>query len=163
MIPKWYVYIFWVIHVNCHHMWWQELSITKKKLKDLHDSNLNNKEILFTYCGNLPFNTVYNSIETFCTKLKERNKKTLSSKKQIMSFGKKVFINFDREQTQIFLGIPSGKLGSKDTIIWPWPLNCSWPPDRTSGSWLQQRTKGGLCQKSLASSNKWPSTSATKS
>ncbi len=118
-------------------------SLTKKKLKDLHDSNLNNKEILFTYCGNLPFNTVYNSIETFCTKLNERNKKTLSSKKQIMSFGKKVFINFDREQTQIFLGIPSGKLGSKDTIIFK--MLTTYLQGQSSKLFVEVRDKKGLC------------------
>ncbi|MBG07376.1 MAG: hypothetical protein CME68_01330 [Halobacteriovoraceae bacterium] len=118
-------------------------SITRKKLQELHDKNLQNKEILLTYCGNLPLSTVYESLEGFCSNLSKRNKNTSYSTKQPLVYGKKVFINFDREQTQIFLGIPSGRLGSKDTIIFK--MLTTYLQGQSSKLFVEVRDKKGLC------------------
>ena len=61
----------------------------------------------------------------------------------MLSYGKKVFINFDREQTQIFLGIPSGKLGSKDTIIFK--MLTTYLQGQSSKLFVEVRDKKGLC------------------
>ena len=118
-------------------------SITRNKLKELHSTNLKNKEILFTYCGNLPLDTVYESLEGFCSDLDKRKQNSSYSQKQIHAYDKKVFVNFDREQTQIFLGIPSGKLGSKDTIIFK--MLTTYLQGQSSKLFVEVRDKKGLC------------------
>ncbi|MDD0854466.1 pitrilysin family protein [Halobacteriovorax sp. GB3] len=120
---------------------------TVKKIKrediiKLHNNNIKKKEILFTYCGDLSLEEVINLVTPRIKDLKKRTTKKLQ-KKSYKSISKHVYIPFDREQTQIFYGVPSGDLNSKENTIFK--MLTSHLSGQSSELFVEVRDRQGLC------------------
>lgn len=118
-------------------------NITTSNLKKIHKDNLTNKDILFTYCGDLEAEEVIKLIEPITSKLKPREFKDSNVKSYEAILDKKIHINFDREQTQIFIGRDGKQLGHKDNIY----LNMltAHLSGQSSSLFVEVRDKQGLC------------------
>jgi zinc protease len=90
--------------------------LSRKRLKEIHDKNLNTNELLFTYCGDLELSEVTRLLHPYTAQLKSRSTKRSIIKKYTPLEDQIIHMPFDREQTQIFIGIPSGKLGTVENI-----------------------------------------------
>ena len=90
--------------------------LNSKKLLGIHKSNLKQKEILFSYCGNQELEEIIELLTDPLKFLPARKVKAPLAKKINPITNQKEFINFDREQTQIFIGFPSGKMGDKENL-----------------------------------------------
>ena len=118
-------------------------SFTKNNLKNTHQNNLKKKEILFTYCGKSDLSDITDFLKKNLDKLDERKKSSINISNIKPIYGKKLFIPFDREQTQIFLGIPSGQLGSKYNIFFKMLTTHLY--GQSSDLFVEVRDKLGLC------------------
>jgi zinc protease len=90
--------------------------LNSKKLLGIHKSNLKKKEILFSYCGNQELEEIIELLTDPLKLLPARKVKAPLAKKINPITNQKEFITFDREQTQIFIGFPSGKMGDKENL-----------------------------------------------
>ena len=82
----------------------------------MHEKNLRNKPIVMTYCGDLGLEEVYDLLLPHTKSLPSRNEKKTSIKSMNPLTEKIVHIPMDREQTQIFMGIPTENFDSKESI-----------------------------------------------
>ncbi len=117
-------------------------NISTQKLKRLHSSNLSNQEILLCYCGDLSENEVIATIENQIGKLKPRKSKKIKLK-PIKPSQKDSYIYFDREQTQIFYGIPTKNLKSSENKILKFVMTHL--SGQSSELFVEVRDKQGLC------------------
>ncbi len=117
--------------------------ISQKMLLDTHKKNLKNQEFLITYCGDLDLEDVVSSLQPFFDKLPSRKSKPLSFKKYKPTVGINKFIKFNREQTQIFYGIPCGKMGSPDNLYLK--MLASHLSGQSSELFVEVRDRQGLC------------------
>lgn len=117
--------------------------LSAKLVKETHQANLKNRELLITYCGDKSFDEVYHQIEEFLDSLPSRRKKPAKSGKVSPKKGEKLFIEFDREQTQIFTGIPTAKLNSKEHI--PLKMLTTHLSGQSSELFVEVRDRQGLC------------------
>lgn len=90
--------------------------LSRKLVNDTHEKNLKTKEILITYCGDLPFEVVEDFCKEHLKSLKPRTPKKLKAKSVKPAKIYKDFIKLDREQCQIFLGLPGYKLNHKNDL-----------------------------------------------
>ncbi len=111
-------------HPYARSLYGSEASLAKlssKMLKDRHQKNLRSQNLLFTYCGDMDIDELLPKIKAAIpvTYLKRRHlvKKIPKKINKIdRSYGKTLGLFFDREQTQIFYGIPTPKLESEEII-----------------------------------------------
>jgi zinc protease len=118
-------------------------SFKSQDIKDLHSKNINDKEILISYCGDLSLEEVGSMINEEIKELSPRAKKKLVKKPFKPVVGTEHFIEFDREQTQIFHFIPSAKLGSKENIVLK--MIATHLSGQSSELFVEVRDKQGLC------------------
>ncbi|MCB9060735.1 MAG: insulinase family protein [Halobacteriovoraceae bacterium] len=113
-------------------------------IKKLHFKNLKNKKIVICYCGNLDKEEIIPIIENSITTLKERTeKKSVKSIKVRPVTDKTYKIPFDREQTQIFYGIPAPALKNNDNLILK--IITAHLSGQSSELFVDVRDKKGLC------------------
>ncbi|WP_127718350.1 pitrilysin family protein [Halobacteriovorax sp. HLS] len=117
--------------------------IKRKNVLDLHRSNLEQKEILISYCGDLSHEEVISLVQQNTQDLGPRKKSKLIKKPVKPIVGKNHFIEFDREQTQIFHFIPSAKLGSKENIVLK--MIATHLSGQSSELFVEVRDRQGLC------------------
>jgi zinc protease len=117
--------------------------ITAKLIKETHQANLKNKEILLTYCGDKSLAEVLSQLDPLLSQLKSRKEKAPKKGKVSPKKGEKKFIPFDREQTQIFTGIPTHPLGHKDNIALK--IVTTHLSGQSSELFVEVRDKQGLC------------------
>jgi zinc protease len=79
-------------------------SFTPDKLKKLHQKNLKSSQLVLTYCGDLDFSSVVNELNDFISSLSGRSSVKKIFKKTKPVSGKKIHLDFKREQTQIIIG-----------------------------------------------------------
>ncbi len=112
-------------------------------LKSIHQKNINKNDILITYCGDQELSEVLDALapmqKTIKTKTLNHHKKRKIISKQ--NFHK--FIYFDREQTQIFYGIPAGPIESYDHVILK--MLTTYLSGQSSELFLEVRDRQGLC------------------
>jgi zinc protease len=118
-------------------------AITQKSLLATHKKNLKNQEILVTYCGDMELNDVMTQLQPFFDGLPTRKSQTLKFKKYKSTVGVEKFISFNREQTQIFYGIPCGKMGSPENLYLKM-LNAHLS-GQSSELFVEVRDRQGLC------------------
>jgi zinc protease len=118
-------------------------SIKRKDLLELHSKNVETKEILISYCGDLAEDEVTALINDRISSLSPRNKTKLVKKPIKPIVGQDHYIKFDREQTQIFHFIPSAKLGSKENIVLK--MIATHLSGQSSELFVEVRDKQGLC------------------
>lgn len=90
--------------------------ISHASLLALHKKNLKTKEVLIIYCGDSALDEVMATLHPIFDELKERKATKINYKKIVSETGKEKFIKFNREQTQIFYGIPCGKTGAPENL-----------------------------------------------
>ncbi len=117
-------------------------NLSEAMVKRTHNSNLKNKEMLITYCGDktleeiLPF--VKNSIATLPARKQVKPKKvSFKYRPQIKA------INFPREQVQIFIGLPIGDFTHKDHVYIK--MISTFLSGQSSELFVDVRDKKGLC------------------
>jgi len=117
--------------------------ISRKAIADMHANNLNKKEILITYCGDLELDEVLEKINPYVSQLKVRAEKPVVAKKFKPQTGEHEFIHFDREQTQIFHAIPTAKLGNKENLYIK--MLTTHLSGQSSDLFVEVRDRQGLC------------------
>ncbi len=117
--------------------------VSAKLIKETHQKNLRNKEILITYCGDKSFDEVYDKLEPLFESLKSRKEKPAKQGKVKPKLGEKIFVEFDREQTQIFTGIPTAPLKHKDHLALK--MLTTHLSGQSSELFVEVRDRQGLC------------------
>lgn len=118
-------------------------AITQKSLVSIHKKNLKNQEMLITYCGDAELQEVLTTLQPLFDKLTPRKTKAVKYKKYKPVVGVERYIPFNREQTQIFYGIPCGKTGSPENLYLKM-LN-SHLSGQSSELFVEVRDRQGLC------------------
>lgn len=118
-------------------------SITQKSLLDTHKKNLKSKEIVLTYCGDADLSEVLSTLKVLFDKLPTRKSQKLNFKKYTSTVGVERFIKFDREQTQIFYGIPCGKMGTPENLYLK--MLTTHLSGQSSELFVEVRDRQGLC------------------
>jgi zinc protease len=118
-------------------------SITRKKLSDLHFSRLEKSEIIFTYCGDLEYDFVLEYLKSHIQSLKPRKveKKKVNPIKVLES--KEIEIDFNREQSHIFIGKPAYSIHHKDDLYLK--MITTYLSGQSSELFVEVRDKQGLC------------------
>lgn len=117
--------------------------LKRTNLKQLHQENLENKELLITYCGDLSLSEVLEHIRPHVDSFAPRSRKKLKAKKMKPLTGDHEFIEFDREQTHLFYAIPVGKLDSIDNLVLK--MITTYLSGQSSPLFVEVRDKQGLC------------------
>ncbi len=117
--------------------------LTANKVKTKHFKQLKNSPLLITYCGDLPLNEVVNYLAPYIAQLKARPETPTPINIPTKIFGVSKHLHFDREQTQIFIGIPTFPLNDKRNIILK--LLTTYLSGQSSELFVDVRDKKGLC------------------
>lgn len=118
-------------------------AVTQKKILDIHKKNLKTKEILFSYCGDATLDEVMENLKPVFDALPARKSTKPIFKKYKSTTGVERFIKFNREQTQIFYGIPTGKMGSPENLYLK--MLTSHLSGQSSELFVEVRDRQGLC------------------
>lgn len=121
-------------------------SIKKLKRTDLealHSKNIKSKELLFTYCGDLSLDEVLELISEYTDGLKARKKVKLKVKKVSKMKSETHHMEFDREQTQIFVGGQTGLSSHKNNVALK--MLTTHLSGQSSELFVDVRDKKGLC------------------
>lgn len=116
---------------------------SKKVLTELHAKRLAKSEMVFTYCGDEDFEIVFDKISKAIKELKPRTKEKDAKKKLKPLTGVKKKIEFQREQTHIFIGRPSYKVGTTEDLYIKM-LN-AYLSGQSSELFVEVRDRQGLC------------------
>ena len=117
--------------------------IKEKQLLDLHKKNLKSKEILITYCGDDELEDILDLLQPLFEKLSSRKTKKMELKKYKPIKNMEKYISFDREQTQIFYGIPCGSMKSKENFYLK--MLTTHLSGQSSELFVEVRDRQGLC------------------
>ncbi len=117
--------------------------ITRKNIQDLHAKNLKNSPILISYCGEQSLEEVLGVLTPLLAPLKPRAEKKIVFKKIKSATGEEHKIFFDREQTQIFYGIPCGNITAKDHVALK--MLTAHLSGQSSELFVDVRDRKGLC------------------
>jgi zinc protease len=112
-------------------------------IKNTHHKQLNNSNLLFSYCGDLPLPAVLENIREKLTPLKPRPLRPTLITTPTKIYGVQKHISFDREQTQIFIGIPTFPLIDNSNIILK--LLTTYLSGQSSELFVDVRDRKGLC------------------
>lgn len=118
-------------------------SLKTETISKLHQKNLKQKEILFTYCGDLSFEEVHAKCLEAFKSLKSRSWKKPVSKSYKPITGDFEFVPFEREQTQIFTGIPTSGMDAQDHIALK--IITAHLSGQSSELFVEVRDRQGLC------------------
>jgi zinc protease len=118
-------------------------SITQNSIHLLHKKNLKNKEIIFTYCGDSSLDDVLELFNPLLEKLAPRKIEKVKFKTYKSTVGVEKFITFNREQTQIFHGIPCGRIGSPENLYLK--MLTTHLSGQSSELFVEVRDRQGLC------------------
>lgn len=117
--------------------------ITQKQLQALHQKNLKSKELILTYCGDAELDDVIDMLSPIVEKVPAKKAQKIKYKPYKSTVGVERFIKFNREQTQIFYGIPSGKMGSPENIYLK--MLTAHLSGQSSELFVEVRDRQGLC------------------
>jgi zinc protease len=118
-------------------------AISQSSLLALHKKNMKSKEILITYCGDAALDEVLDVLYPFFDQLPARKIQKVTYKKYKPTVGVERFISFNREQTQIFYGIPCGKTGSPENLYLK--MLSTHLSGQSSELFVEVRDRQGLC------------------
>ncbi len=116
---------------------------TTQSLKKLHNKNLKTKSILFTYCGDATLEDVLETFHPLLENLTPRKTEKVKYKAYKPIVGVEKFIEFNREQTQIFYGIPCGKSSASENIYLK--MLSTHLSGQSSELFVDVRDRKGLC------------------
>lgn len=118
-------------------------AISQKSLLQLHHKNIKQKEIIFTYCGDSALEDILEIFAPLLEKLSPRTPLKVKFKPYKPTVGVEKFILFNREQTQIFHGIPCGKVGSPENLYLK--MLTAHLSGQSSELFVEVRDRQGLC------------------
>ncbi|MGZ3787086.1 MAG: M16 family metallopeptidase [Bacteriovorax sp.] len=118
-------------------------TISQQSLIQLHRKNLKTKEILFTYCGDSSLDDILEIISPLLAELPARKSQKVIFKPYKPIVGVDKFISFNREQTQIFYGIPCGKTGTPENLYLK--MLAAHLSGQSSELFVEVRDRQGLC------------------
>ncbi|MCT4642241.1 MAG: insulinase family protein [Bacteriovoracaceae bacterium] len=117
--------------------------ITREKLLELHNHRLNNSELLITYCGDKDLDFVKKNLSEIFDSLEPRKKESRSKNKIKPKTNHKLKLDFDREQTQIFIGAPAYKSNQIEDLYLK--MLTSFLSGQSSELFVEVRDRQGLC------------------
>jgi zinc protease len=117
--------------------------INNKVLKDTHANNLNKSELVITCCGDIDADEVIQMVNKYIKDLKPRKFTKTKIKKIKSSLGNTRKIEFDREQTQIFIGTKGYNILEKEDIYLK--MITSHLSGQSSELFVEVRDRQGLC------------------
>ncbi len=117
--------------------------VKRKSLLDLHKSRLDNSEIVFTYSGDQPLSVVRKIVESNIEALKPRAKEKKNKNTIKPINGENIHIDFDREQTHIFLGKPAFSIYKSDDLYLK--MITAYLSGQSSELFVEVRDRKGLC------------------
>lgn len=117
--------------------------INKNLVEKIHFASIQKSELLFSYCGDLEFEDVYQALKQKLNGLKSRPSKKVKIKEKKPQLGKTIKIPFDREQTNIFYGIPCSHMASKENIVLK--MITAHLSGQSSELFVEVRDRQGLC------------------
>lgn len=117
--------------------------ISRKKILETHKERVKNAEIVFTYCGDKSFEAILKEITPFVENLKPRKENVTNNHKIKPLYNQEVEIDFDREQTHIFIGKSSFKNGSTEDLYLKMITN--YLSGQSSALFVDVRDRKGLC------------------
>ena len=118
-------------------------AISQKAVLDLHKKNLKTQEILLSYCGDAELEEVLDVLEPTFNALVGRKSKEIKYKTYKPTVNQERFLKFDREQTQIFYGIPCGKSEAPENLYLK--MLHSHLSGQSSELFVEVRDRQGLC------------------
>jgi len=118
-------------------------TMTSDVLSKTHQHNLKNSEILFTYCGDHSLSKVIALCEEFCKNLPERKVSQFKQFKISVPKNSQHHIEFDREQTQVFIG--QNGLALEDNSDVYLKILTSYLSGQSSELFVKVRDEMGLC------------------
>ena len=117
-------------------------SLKRADLRALHAKNINKREMLVTYCGDMDIGELLRQLdaplECLGSRAPQKMRKVPTGHRASVSFTR-----FDREQTQIFTGIKTGGLGHPDDLFLT--LLTAHLSGQSSQLFLEVRDRLGLC------------------
>ena len=118
-------------------------TFTPTSLQRLHQSHLKNSEIVLTYCGDHDYPVVLQMVKDMLKTTGSRKsvKKPKGSIKPIT--GKKVDLEFTREQTQIIIGAPAFNINQKEDLFLK--MITTHLSGQSSDLFVEVRDRQGLC------------------
>lgn len=117
--------------------------IKRKSLIDLHKERLNNSPLVITYCGSDEIENVLEKLAPLFDQLAPRTEKAGSKNKIEPLYGQDIKVDFDREQTHIFIGRPSFKVGTTEDLYLK--MLTSYLSGQSSELFVDVRDRKGLC------------------
>lgn len=117
--------------------------INKALLNDLHNERLKNSELVFTYCGNEEFDYILDTIKKMTKDLKARPKRKARKNTIKPLIGQKINIDFDREQTHIFIGRPAYSVNNSNDLYLK--MITTYLSGQSSELFVEVRDRQGLC------------------
>jgi zinc protease len=118
-------------------------SFTTTALTRLHNANLKNSEMVFTYCGEQDFSAVVDHLESAMKALAPRKPAKKKLKKPKAITGKRLHLPFDREQTQIVIGTSAFPINNIEDLYLK--MISSHLSGQSSDLFVEVRDRKGLC------------------
>jgi zinc protease len=117
--------------------------ITKEHLAKLHAKNLRTKDIVITYCGDLHKEQIIDELQAYLKEFPNKKPQKLVAKKVNKAKAEKIHLPFEREQTQIFIGMQTGSLtAAENTYLKMLTTHLS---GQSSELFVDVRDRKGLC------------------
>lgn len=117
--------------------------LSKKAISEKHHERLKNSEIVLTYCGDLEFDYIVEYIREMIKDLNPRIPRAPKKNKIKPLTGQHIEIDFDREQTHIFIGRPAFAVKSTDDLYLK--MITTYLSGQSSELFVDVRDKKGLC------------------
>lgn len=112
----------------------------------IHTKNVIDNELLFTYCGDLEFDDIFNMVKSQLTAVAAKNNlaKTKNKYKEIKKKSNiSIFHEIDREQTQIYIGFQTKSMNDK--MHHCLKMLTTYFSGQSSKLFVDVRDKKGLC------------------
>jgi zinc protease len=121
---------------------------TRKSLLAIHNKNLKKEPLLITYCGDLNLEEVLGALAPHLEKISPRTNVKPKLKKYKPILGKKIVMEFNREQTQIFIGTPIVGRAEEEHLVFK--MIAAHLSGMSSELFVEVRDKKGLCYSTQA-------------
>lgn len=117
--------------------------LTRTKLQNLYEETLQNNKLVITYCGDLDYQLVKQKVTKLAESLSPRRIKKPKIRAINPKKGKHVKIDFQREQTHIFIGRSAYKTGLQEDLYLK--MLTSHLSGQSSDLFVDVRDRKGLC------------------
>ncbi|MEI8346543.1 MAG: pitrilysin family protein [Pseudomonadota bacterium] len=117
--------------------------IERSDLNRIHNKNLREKEILFTYCGDMELSEILDLLIPAVAKLSPRRKTKTLFKKYLPQYGQNNTIPLEREQTHILIAFPIGPMALEENLYLK--VLTTHLAGQSSDLFVEVRDRLGLC------------------